>query len=60
MKSKHDIGCEARNNKSCNCKQGHDRKILKYAKETLKRRKSEIIKGTLNEPGNWLERRVKK
>lgn len=56
-KAAHDVGCASRRSERCDCKTGRDRHIQRAAKESLKRRTSEIIevpRGTLGQE-DWLK-----
>jgi len=47
-KSAHDPGCGARKRhpEKCDCKQGHDRRVLQKAKKFLDRQRKEIAENT--------------
>ena len=42
MKSKHDLGCGARDNRECDCEQGRLRKIKQHAVKQIKRQRKKI------------------
>lgn len=46
MKSKHDLGCGARQNERCDCRQGRDRRIKRRADKRFKRQRKHIAERT--------------